>query len=147
MELEVRDPQEFDLAYIARHMRREDRDECARGAKLSPLEALFWSVERSLDRHIVVVDDEPVAAYGLSQWATGEHAPWMLGTDTLNAYPLTTVRFARRIMHEWRNLTLVNYVDDQNERSKRFLEILGFSLDEYPVFLNGSPFRRFSRVC
>jgi hypothetical protein len=76
----------------------------------------------------------------------GVGSPWMLGTNALRRHPVSLTRLARRYLQHAMQTTphLVNFVDQRNTRSVRWLGGLGFTLfPAEPYGVEGLPFHRF----
>jgi len=91
---------------------------------------------------------EPVALFGVatSSVLSGRGSPWLLGTDAAERYPVAFLRTSQELLpwmqhgFQW----LENWVDERNTASQRWLNWLGFELDEpQPWGRAGLPFRRF----
>jgi hypothetical protein len=122
------------IEYIAPRMRRADVEEIKAASGKSPREALEFSFDRSNEAWALIYDGKPAAMFGVG-WISilsGMAAPWLLGTDLVQDHYRHFLRGSRwwfaRISSGYDVLT--NIVDDRNDVSKRWLEFLGFTLDE-----------------
>lgn len=137
------------IAPVAAAMRQADRDEVWATSHSTPERALARGVANSTRVWVGLVDGEPACLFGVAPRSIvlGEGTPWLLGTEA-------TVRYQRAFLAASRVCVdamlavyprLVNYVDDRNEASKRWLLWLGFTLDEpAPYGVDGLMFRRFT---
>jgi hypothetical protein len=126
------EPEHID--FIAPRMRKADVDEIKAASGKSPREALEFSLDRSNEAWALIYDGKPAAMFGVG-WISilsGMAAPWLLGTDVVQDHYRHFLRGSRwwfaRISSGYDVLT--NIVDDRNDVSKRWLEFLGFTLDE-----------------
>lgn len=134
------------IAPIAIHMRQADRDEVAASSDKSPFEALEYSLGKSTLARTVLVDGAPAAMFGVGDIniLAGVGAPWLLGTDDVEAISRDFLRGSL----EWRDQllrrysVLRNFVDARNRVSIRWLRWLGFRLTD-PVAFRGHEFRLF----
>ena len=136
------------VAAMAPRMRQADRDEVWASAMLTPEQALSMSVRTSMRSWAGIIDGEVVCIFGVGapSMLSDVGIPWMLGTDSLERYQRTFLRRCRRYVAEMLDgyRVLVNFVDERNTVSQRWLAWLGFTLqDPEPHGPLGLPFRRF----
>ncbi len=131
---------------IARRMRKADRDEVFASSRKTPAQALAYSLRKSSLAYTGMVDGRPEVMFGVGDINILAEigAPWLLGTDAVEA---NSVAFLRRSVR-WREQLLARYrvlrnlVDDRNTVSKRWLGWLGFKLFD-PIEVGGYSFRLF----
>lgn len=134
------------VRYIARNMRAADRAEVAAASGKSPVQALAFSIRHSALCRTALFDGVPAVMFGVGDLniLAGVGAPWVLGTDAIEAGAPGFLRRSR----EWRDQllrrysTLRNLVDVRNEVSIRWLGWLGFTIYG-PITLRGHAFRLF----
>lgn len=134
--------------FIAPRMRKADVDEIRAASGKSPREALEFSLDRSNEAWTLIYDGKSAAMFGVG-WISilnGMAAPWLLGTDVVQDHYRHFLRGSRwwfaRISSGYDVLT--NIVDDRNDVSKRWLEFLGFTLNEPQIMgVERRPFRKF----
>jgi hypothetical protein len=130
------------ILHIATHMRQADRLEVYALSGLGPQEALTVSLETSPLAWTALLDQEPVCMFGVSpRGPTG--APWLLGTDRMDAFPASVGRFSkwglRRMLEA--HPVLENWSDARHESAHQWLRWLGFTLGEpQPMGVAGLPF-------
>lgn len=139
------------VAAMAPHMRQADRDEVWASCLLAPDHALRLSLQTSRKAWAGIIDGEVVCIFGVGAQSvlSDVGVPWMLGTDALEGKQFTFLRHCRRYVAEMRAgySVLVNFVDERNTVSQRWLRWLGFHMDEpEPHGPFGLPFRRFYRL-
>lgn len=132
--------QESDISYIANNLREADLEElkASHGAKVSPRALLMISVGITPDPVTLLSGSgsgEPIALLGTvppSLLGSNTAKPWMLGTEAVFRYPKKIVMGGRSYVREMleRYGALENYVDVRNVVSVRWLQSIGFSLDE-----------------
>lgn len=139
-----------DIAHIAEHLRAADRDElrAAKGEGVDFHDALGMSVLRS--SHVwIAADAEPVAVFGVAPVSIleGIGSPWFLSTPAAYKHPRALVVEGKRYLARMREVypNLVNYVDERNEQSIRWLKRIGFTVHPAePYGVAGRPFHRFT---
>lgn len=131
---------------IARRMRQADRDEVAAISKLSPAEALIYSLRKSAHAWTALMDGRPEVMFGVGDLnvLAGVGAPWLLGTDAVEENYVAFLRLSPDFRDQLlrRYSTLRNFVDARNRVSIRWLRWLGFKLFD-PVELRGHKFHMF----
>lgn len=130
-------------------VREADRVELRDGWNVTPFDALADGIEHSTSAWTGFVDNDPVCMFGVAPVSLlgGVGVPWMIGTDAVVRHQVRFLRESRPCVDRMRSLydSLVNYVDDRNTVSHRWLRWLGFTLeDPAPYGPNGVMFRRFS---
>lgn len=131
---------------IARRMRQADRDEVFASSGRSPYFALSYSLRKSSHAWTGLIDGRPEVMFGIGDLniLAGVGAPWLLGTNELEANARDFLRMSRDFKDQLlrRYSILRNFVDVRNTASIRWLEWLGFSLLD-PVEMRGYQFRLF----
>lgn len=116
-----------DLEFIAKNLRAEDAEEVWVSSGLTAGEALAFTI-RDGQSFVVEHNGELVCACGYVD-ATSEQTRfiWMLGTTGLDKYPLTFVRFFRKVLEDWKQpgWTYSNTVYEKNTRHIKLLKSLG----------------------
>lgn len=146
--LTFRKPTDEDIQYVADHMRQADVVEVRSSHNWSPKTALIKSVTRSSHISCAVVDDEPIAIFGVACWLllTGTASPWLLGTDELRHHRKVFITETRKGVQEMINLYpyLVNWVHCDNLASIIWLRSMGFTIcDPEPYGTRGDLFCKF----
>lgn len=136
---------------VAAAMRPCDVAEIWASSRSRPREALERGVRASVLCWTGVVEREPVCIFGVSPASllTGQGVPWMLATPRLLRAQRPFLRLSRPAVDAMQALFphLENRVDNRNTTTHRWLEWLGFTLDDpAPHGPDGMLFRRFWRV-
>lgn len=147
-EIEIRELRDGDIEHLNTYLRAADRAEITASSGPDTLATIRRSVDRSTMLAVATVDGDLACIFGLvpTSILTGTGAPWMLGTDVLDANSRSLMRMCRgyigAMLAECPHLE--NAVDVRNERSVRWLKRLGFAICEVrPVGLDRMPFYRF----
>ena len=136
------------IPLIAAHMRAADVTEC-HALGHAPAEALEGSLSASTMAWTGLVDDLPVAMFGVatpSLLDTSTGIPWMLGTNAVDRHAQAILRrnkaYVARMSAAFPRME--NYVDARNVTSIKWLNWLGFTIE--PVVPHGPyglPFHKF----
>lgn len=148
MRVEIRQAVAEDIPALAEAMRAADVAEVLASSGSAPAEALRASLAASSQAWTGLIEGEPVCMFGVAAVSilSGRGAPWMLGADRLERYPMTFLRRCRPCVAAMLAVypALENYVDERNALSKRWLRWLGFKLADKTVRLpSGVEFRHF----
>lgn len=142
-------PTEALVEHIAANMREADVKEVWASGDHTPLSALQFSIDESEYSTVAIIDDIPVAVFGLavSGILTTYGVPWMLGTDDVVLKRRAFLPNSKRVIEQMLAIApyLYNYAHADNKVSIRWLKWLGFKFDDAaPYGPHGEPFRRFS---
>lgn len=127
-------------------MRPADRDEVFAASGKTPVKALTYSMRKSSHAWTAIIDGRPEVMFGVGDInvLAGVGAPWLLGTDAVEAHYIAFLRrsvdFRDQLLRRYP--VMRNFVDDRNKASKRWLKWLGASFSD-PVEVGGHPFRLF----
>ena len=128
-------------------MRQADSDEVLASSGKTPFEALVFSLRKSSFAYTALVDGRPEVMFGCGDINVLAEmgAPWLLGTDAVDANYVAFLRMSKKWKRELlgRYQVLRNVVDDRNVVSKRWLSWLGFRLGDPFALKNGHIFRLF----
>lgn len=119
-----------DAAVLAPKMRKQDALEVWHSHGLSPLEALRFSFDESIESNSIIDDDgQVIGMFGVSEVAPIVGVPWLLASDRLKAvqreFLPESEKWVQRINERYD--LLYNYVYAGNTVSIRWLKWLGFS--------------------
>ncbi len=148
-EVTYRDPTPEDLQDVAQRMRLADVMEVAASHGHTPLQALETATGASVASFTALLDGKPEGIFGVAYHGGMSAEVWMLGTDDLTKDPAVFREETSRILDKWSEQfpILHNFVDDENEVSKRWLQSVGFVLAEpKPYGVAQLPFRYAYRV-
>lgn len=127
-------PTQEAIQFIADNMREEDIIEVWASGRHTPIEALEMSIKKSRKAVIVYADDVPLAALGivLRDFLSGVGVPWLLSADQALKHKRQFLELSPPVIEEMLDLCpkLVNYVHAENRLSIRWLEWLGFTIED-----------------
>lgn len=98
------------IAELADNLRVDDWAECQEAGFHTPLTAVQFSVESSVDCRFVLVDGHVLAAFGvvMSNVLSGTGALWLLTADLVDTHRKTFVRYSKLVlgvlMKQWSTL-------------------------------------------
>lgn len=122
------------IEHVAENMRKQDVIEIKASHNHDPLTGLTRSVSVSNYSVTILIDDEPVAIFGLTiqNIIAGIGIPWMLGTDQVTLRKKTLLPYSREVIDQMLKITprMYNYVHSKNTLSIRWLTWLGFRVDK-----------------
>jgi len=123
------------LVGLAEDLRQTDLDEIAAHTGDDPAVALISSVMVSTHAWVILDGDDPIAAFGCApSGAPGDAQVWMLGADAMDrpANAAGILRLSRPYLDEMQRTyaRLWNHIDARNDRSMRWLEWCGFTVNE-----------------
>ena len=144
-------PATVDLALqIASRMREADKQEVWAAMHHTPEEAVLFSLQGSGDggAWVGTYEGTPLCAFGCGQWSVLAlmGMPWLLTSEDLGRHTLTFMHETKRYIEDLqtRYSILQNYVDARHEVAIRWLEHIGFILDDpIPFGVEQIPFHRF----
>ena len=120
---------------LAPLIRESDRAEVYASHGIIDMEqCLLDSVCISDEAWVWVVDDQPVAAFGVApgSYLTRQGIPWLLATDEISRHTYAFLKNSKIIVDYWLTkwIVLSNYVDARNECSIKWLKMLGFTVHD-----------------
>ena len=133
MNITIREATMDDARYIAKHLRKEDRDEILALGQMTPGAMVTTSFVGSDVSFVGVIDGVPALIFGTGQKLRSDTAEiWALGTDECFKAPLAMVKYGRRVVKELLEYypALENYCDARYTRSLRWLRQIGFTIGE-----------------
>lgn len=140
------------LTELAATMRTLDRIEI-NNLGVGIKKVLWRQYRNSMLTRTAIVDAKVAAIWGLAIAMAPNVSPlsdfgipWLHTSAAIEAIPLTFVKQGRAQLAAMRTLRprLASYVDASYVQAIRFIELLGFAVDEpLPIGVNGAPFRRF----
>lgn len=149
----IRPSNQYDIGYLAVHMRQADQEECRAGG-LTPLRALSDSYEMSTIRYTLIdpKKNEPGAMLGVCPGAyEGMGLIWLLGSPSIENNSITFLRSSKLVLQqlfeESEYDVLYNYTYINNKLHHKWLQWLGFSfLREVPYGPTGHTFIEFVKL-
>lgn len=137
--------------YVADHIRPIEALECMALEGLTPEEAMMSSLAFSALSWVLIDHDSiPIMVCGVSdmQAKDGTGIPWSLSTPEVEKHSLGVSRIVL-LIHEVLERHydfLTNWVFDENEKAKTWLQWMGYTIDSpEPVGINGERFCGFWR--
>ena len=126
--------QSWHIRHIVENVREADRIELWAAACMTPGDVLLESLRRAEEAYTGLVDDIPVCMFGVMNGApmSGVGIPWMVGTKHLDKYAVLFLRRCGPVVEAMADhyKVLRNYVDARNTRAIRWLQWLGFEIQE-----------------
>lgn len=141
--LYLREAMPGDTWLMLPNVRQADIDElAAMGA--TPEQCLRLGIQKSERATTIFLYGEPAGIAGIIDY--GEYRlPWGVFTEAIERHPIPFLRASRAWMRGVNGL-LLNYVDARQEPTIRWLQWLGFAVDEpVPYGVNSELFCRFWR--
>ena len=146
MEYIFRKPTEKDIKYFDQNARQSDKDEVFLFSGRTIGEVLSETPGVDKDADVWIVNDKPVAIFGVTTWEKGNSVIWMLATEDFDKYAkMFRVKckevFGKMIEgHDY----LYNYVHAKHRKAIKWLQWLGAEiLEPEPIGLNGELFCKF----
>lgn len=130
-------------------VRKPDRDELWAAALKTPEQVMREGIEASDMAFTGLIDDRPVVMWGVVKESLicDVATPWMVATSALDRHAATFLRRCKGMVDDMlaRYGNLRNFVDARNVRAIRWLEAMGFTLEEpKPYGALNMNFHRFS---
>lgn len=151
MEIKIKVAKKSDAYMLAKNMRDEDAFEAKALFGMSPIDAAKYSLKHSHRAFTVYADGKIACCFGINPASalTDYGIIWMLSTKIVDSHPYHVVKYLQpEISKLCEGYELVyNFVADRNKGMIKFLEQLGFTLEEPEksgVYAN--PFRKFYKV-
>lgn len=134
---------------LAPRVRKADAREVWASHHYTPENALLTGLHMSQEAKAGMADDEVVCIFGVVQptLLSTYGMPWMLASDALVYHSRAFLRRNRAYVQQIsdKHALLLNFVDARNTIAIRWLEWLGFDLEEaQPYGLDQLPFHRFT---
>lgn len=134
--------------FIAPRMRDADVDECWASSRLKPFDALVLGMQSTRACWTGLYKREPFCMFGVVRSTSDKDVGivWLLATDRINECSREFLRQNGYYVQAMRSQfkLLMNVVDDRNRQAKRWLEWLGFEMEEaMPYGPDKLPFRQF----
>jgi hypothetical protein len=120
---------------MAPNMRQVEVTEVYDGLGMKPLDALLYSLNRSIDAYSWIVEGRVACMFGVGvrDIISKKHIPWLLTTSLVEKYPVDFLRASRFIFHHFnvdRQFELSSFVDSRHVKSVQWLKWLGFAVNE-----------------
>lgn len=99
------------------------------------------TLQCSCEAHTVLVNEKPVMMFGVVplNLVSGIGSPWLFGSKEMDNHSKKFIRYSRSFLQELlkRWPVLINSVDNDNIKTKRWLEWMGFNISNPVQFGNG----------
>lgn len=146
-EIAIVDAEPWHVSALKANLREEDKAEVL-GLGVSIQQSLWYGFKNSVYRKTALIEDKPVAMWGICGVLLGSKAlPWLLTSP--DVYKVSPLRFTRIYQEEVKKMlgmfpVLENLVDAEYAAAIRLLDIIGFSIGESePLGYNGAMYRKF----
>lgn len=137
--IEVRNSFYPDIKKITENMRQSDVEEL-KPFKLKPYEALLFSFVDSTECFTVLLNDVPVAMFGVcdKELPHGWGNVWLLGTPELEKIPHNFVRQGKKYIRKFLQKydILFNLTSSENLLYIRWLILTGFKFSKHEIPVN-----------
>ena len=144
--VEIRKSIQADILPIAQRMRAADAKGVYDSHRLSPCQALLIGMKARGNCWTILGDGIPEGMVGIIPMSlfSDRGLPWMLGTDVLVEDKTLFIRLTRKLFEDAVDgfNYLENYISTENKIALRWVESMGFNIEDVPVVLNGVPFKR-----
>ncbi len=112
---------------IVPYLRQADIDEIHAMTEIPPAVAVSYSIANSERGFTALLNGRPCAVFGVQQGCI-----WLVGTDDISKHPVTFYRLSKKIFSQLKKgyPVLENFVHVNNTLSLRWLQWLGFHIDE-----------------
>ncbi len=137
----------FHLREMAETMQSESAERAMRFGT-TPLKALWSNYRRSIICKSLFINGKLAAIFGISGIVFSEvGTPWICMTPETEQYPM---RVAFRFKKELEQMSkmfpvLEDYLDENNEKGIRFMQLMGFNVSKNTIEVNGMKFRKAER--
>lgn len=130
--VDIRTAEVGDSVAMANHLRAADLTEIAEGSGRAPVEVLWHGIAGSTLAWTARIDGRIAAIFGVNcvSMLDGIGAPWLIGTDLIDAHPRSLMRESRRYIQCMLDLypTLRNHVHAENRKAVKWLKRVGFNV-------------------
>lgn len=145
--VEIRKSELSDIVPIALRMRNADKKEIWDSHRFKPYQALLRGMKNLGSCWTILGDDMPEGMMGVSKGSllSNRGIIWLLGTDVLTKDRRLFVKVSKKVFDGMLDGFdyVENYVSTENEISLRWIERLGFNVEEEPIMVNDIPFKKF----
>ncbi len=146
-QVEIRKARQEDILPIAHRMRSDDVKEVYDSHRVSPYKALLDGVKAEGNCWTILGDGIPEGMVGIARMSMlgNRGVAWMLGTDVLVQDKRLFISMTRKLFDDAvKGFDYIeNYVSVENKISLRWLESMGFEIENEPKMINGVEFRKF----
>lgn len=148
LEIQLIRPTPEGVRYIAETMREDDKAEILLASGESPIEALEAGVEMSDYIAMAVINGTPCSIFGLvvKNLLCGSGVPWLLSSEAVLSHKRQFLLQSQSVLSSMLDVCseLMNYVHVDNGFSIRWLQRIGFTLeDPEPYGVSGALFHKF----
>lgn len=139
------------IAQLADTMQEADVQECWALGRMTPFDALSYSVLGSRDPKCWVVNDRVITMFGLASITqlTDHSVPWVLCSNQVQKLYRPFLRGSKILAEQWKseNRVLRNWVDARHTRAISWIKWMGFTLKPaVPLGPDQMPFHQFEWV-
>ena len=146
-QVEIRKSRQEDILPIAHRMREADVKEIWASHRTTPYKALLNGIKAEGSCWTIFGDGTPEAMIGIVRMSllSNKGYAWMLGTDVLTEDKRLFMRLTKELFDdvvEGYNY-LENHVSMENRLSLRWIQAMGFTVEDKIIKRNGVPFKKF----
>ena len=128
IKLSTRDTTVDDISYVSFNMRKSDIAEVKASSNRKPMDALVRGLHLSAICKSIVVNEIPIAIYGVVETGEDSAAVWMLGTNDILKYARPWLRQSKEAMDDINKKypLLYSFVDVRNDLHIKWLKWVGY---------------------
>lgn len=140
---------ESDAAAIASNIRPMDAFELKMFLGKSPIEGMEFILGRANKAWTVIHKGTPAVMFGYNVTSAIERvaSPFMIATEYAASHPFLFARYSKVVAQYFEGFFLLNYVLDKNVDAKKWLQWMGFHLNDPIIAATGEPVRMFTKDC
>ncbi len=146
-QVEIRKAKQEDILPIAHRMRKDDVKEVYDSHRVTPYKALLMGVKAEGNCWTILGDGIPEGMMGVTRRSllSDRGIVWMLGTDVLVQDKRLFISISKDLFVDVvKGFDYIeNHVSVENKISLRWLESMGFEIEEKTIMINGVGFRKF----
>jgi|TARA_Y100000310_G_scaffold239947_1_gene243748 hypothetical protein len=146
-QVEIRQSRQEDILPIAHRMREADVKEIWASHRATPYKALVTGFKAEGNCWTILGDGIPEGMIGVTRKSllSNNGIAWLLGTDVLSQEKRQFVELTKKLFDDAVEGFdyLENYISVDNRLSLRWLQALGFTIEDEIINMNGTPFKKF----
>lgn len=104
----------------------------------------------SIEKRVFLYNDEPIAVLGLIEYPNGEYenivGVWGVFSKDIEKHTTPVVRFMKDLIFDRAYYKFIVYVQEDNDKFKRFVEFFGFKPTKTVEILNEIKYRYYIKV-
>jgi len=150
--IEIRPATPSDIKYVGDNLCKADFEEFVMTTGRHPSKAFANLTRDTTDMQCGLLNGKPACIFGVVPMPDGTGSPWLLGTDDIAGPAVARVllTYGREQFARWAETygTLSNWVYDRNTLHKKYIALLGATLDDdvMEIGWQRTPLRNFTYV-